>query len=378
MNFLFSEEQEEFRRMVRRFVDERWSIETVRHLSETDSGYDEGVWKQATSELGLAGLAIPEQYGGAGFGFLELGIALEELGKHLAGGPLFATACLGATAILNGGNQDDCARWLPSIAAGECIATLAVGEGVAEVDAASVSAVCRSSEEGWTVSGAKSFVVDGQNADILVVAAREEGSSGDLGVSLLIVAADAPGVEIKTLQGLDVTRRLADIAFSDAPAVMLGKAGEAGPALTRTLREAAVGITADQVGATAWCLQDSLQYAEERIQFGRRIGSFQALKHRCAETKLALELARSAAYWSWWVVAEDPSQLDEASAVAKSMCSDAFRRAAADNIHIHGGMGFTWEHDGHFYYRRAKADEVLFGNGDSHRARLADHLGFPL
>jgi len=382
MDFAFSEEQDEFRSVVRRFVEERWPTGEVRKLAETASGFDRGTWKQMAEELGLQGLAIPEAYGGQGFGFLEVGIALEEMGRQLAGGPFLASAVVAAQAVRAAGSPAQQAEWLPGLASGESIATLAMLEASGRAGIDAIEATCQRSAGGFRVTGKKVAVLDAQNADWLVVAAREPGSTGDAGITLLAVRADATGVVIKPTDGLDLTRKIAEVELAGAPATLLGDAGAAAPALARTLDLAAIAVAAECTGAAARCLESAVAYAKSRIQFGRPIGSFQAVKHKAAEVMLELESARSAAYWSWWVAAQlDESggsalDLAEAASVAKATCNEALARAAAENVQIHGGIGFTWEFDCHLYYRRAKAAELLFGEPIWHRARLAARLGF--
>jgi alkylation response protein AidB-like acyl-CoA dehydrogenase len=378
MDFAFSEEQDEFRGVVRRFLEERWSSAEVRKLAETPAGFDRGIWKQMAEEIGLHGLALPEAYGGQGFGFIELGIALEEMGRRLAGGPFLASAVIAAHAIQLAATAAQRDALLPGLASGETIATLAVLEASGRQDADGIAATCRRDGDGWCVTGRKIAVLDAQNADLLVVAAREAGSRGEAGVSLLVVRADAAGVTVKPADGLDLTRKLGEVELVDATATPLGDAGAAWPALARTLDFAAIAVAAESVGATARCLEMAVDYAKSRIQFARPIGSFQAIKHKTAEVMLELESARSAAYWSWWVAAQPEvtaADLAEAASVAKATCNDAFLRAAAENVHIHGGVGFTWEFDCHLYYRRAKTSEFLFGDPLWHRARIAAQLG---
>jgi alkylation response protein AidB-like acyl-CoA dehydrogenase len=365
--------------MLRRFVEERWPTGEVRKLAETPSGFDRGVWKQMAEELGLQGLAIPEAHGGQGFGFLEVGIALEELGRQLAGGPFLASAVVAAQALQAAASPAQQAEWLPGLASGESIATLAVLEESGRAGLEGVAATCRRGARGWTVAGRKLAVLDAQNADWILVAAREPGSAGEAGISLLAVRADAEGVAIEPTDGLDLTRKIAAVSLADAPATLLGDAGAAAPALTRALDLAAIGVAAECTGAAARCLEAAVAYAKSRIQFGRPIGSFQAIKHKAAEVMLELESARSAAYWSWWVAAQPESSardLAEAASIAKTAANEALSRAAAENLQIHGGVGFTWEFDCHLYFRRAKAAEILFGDPTWHRARLAGLLGF--
>jgi len=379
MDFAFSDEQEEFRGMVRRFLEERWSTAEVRKLAETPAGFDRGTWQRMAEELGLHGLALPETYGGQGFSFIELGIALEEMGRQLAGGPFLASAVVAAHAIQHAATAAQRAELLPGLASGDTIATLALLEVSGRHDAAGIATTCRRSGDGWRIDGRKIAVLDAQNAELLLVAARDAGTVDAAGVSLFVVRTGAAGVTVKPTDALDLARKLAEVELVDAPATLLGDAGLAWPAIARTLDLAAIAVAADSVGATARCLEMAVDYAKSRIQFARPIGSFQAIKHKAAEVMLELESARSAAYWSWWVAAQpegSAADLAEAASVAKATCNDAFLRASAENVHIHGGVGFTWEFDCHLYYRRAKTAEFLFGDPLWHRARLATQLGF--
>jgi alkylation response protein AidB-like acyl-CoA dehydrogenase len=216
----------------------------------------------------------------------------------------------------------------------------------------------------------KRFVIDAQNADLLLVAARELS-----GVALFALDAGAEGVRIEPAPGLDLTRKLAHVHLDGAPARRLGPAGSAWPALARTLAEGAIGLASEQIGAASRCLERAVAHARERTQFGRPIGSFQAVKHRAVDALTRLELARSAAWWSAWVAAFRPAELHEAAAVAHVTASEAFEKAAYECIHLHGGMGFTWEHDAHLYYRRARADRALLGDPSGYRATLGEALG---
>ena len=355
MNFAFSEDQEAFRALLRRFVQERWPVAESRRLAGTGAGYEPAVWKQMAEELGLQGLLIAEEHGGQGFGPLELGIALEELGRELAGGPLFASAALATPALLGVATAQEQAELLPGIASGETIATLAA--------AGSVRA------EGGKLYGDSRFVIDAQNAGLLLVVAAD-----DTGTGLYAVASAARGLTVEPVESLDLTRRYGHVRLDGAAARRLGD-GDAAPALEKARQQAVVALAADQVGGAARCLETALGYVKERVQFGRPVGSFQAVKHRAADAYMVVELARSVAYWSWWVAANDAPELPEAAHVAKSLCAEAYRCASRENIHLHGGMGFTWEHDAHLYYRRAQADEVLFGSPLEHRRALARLLG---
>ncbi len=359
MNFAFDEEQEAFREAVTRFAAEQWPLARSRALAESDTGYDDAVWRTMTGELGLAGLIVPEALGGQGFSMLELGIALEALGAELAGGPLFASAVLGAGTLLELASDDEQREWLPAIASGETIATLAHRDGVELRDG--------------RLFGTQEPVLDAQNAGLLLVVARE--GSGD-GIGIHALDADAPGLAVEATPGLDLTRKLARVRCDGVAARRLGPEGvDASPALRRVLALAQIALSADQVGGARACLGLAIAHVKERIQFGRPVGSFQAVKHRAADAFGAVELARSAAYWSWWVAAESDAERAEAAAVVGSLCAEAYDAAAREYIHLHGGMGFTWEHDAHLYYRRARVGQLLLGAPEAHRAALATILG---
>jgi alkylation response protein AidB-like acyl-CoA dehydrogenase len=370
MNFAFSEEQEELRRSVRRFLEDKSPMSEVRRLMETTEGFDRAVWDQMADQLGLQALAIPEEYGGAGFGYVELFVVLEEMGAALLCAPYFATVALGANAVLSSGDEGAKKDLLPGIAAGTTIATLALTEdsGRWSTDAVTLAA----SETGgkWRLDGHKMFVIDGHNADLLLVAARTSS-----GVSLFAVEAGASGVTRTPLATMDQTRKQARIEFFAAAARLVGAEGGADRVLSRTLDLAAVALAAEQVGGAQRCLDMSVDYAKNRIQFGRPIGSFQAIKHKCADMLMEVESAKSAAYYAAWAAAEDSEELPVVASLAKSYCSEAYFHAAGENIQIHGGIGFTWEHDAHLYFKRAKSSELLLGDPSYHRDLLARRIG---
>ena len=375
MDFAFSDEQEEFRSTLRRFFEEKAPSAEVRRLMETSEGYDPGVWKQMAEELGLQGIAVPGQYGGQGFGFLELGIVQEEMGRVLFPSPFFSTVCLAANAILNAGDEAQKQALLPGIAAGETLATLAQSEDSGRFDAAGITLLAVPDGGGYRLDGHKSFVIDGHVANCLVVAARLEGSAGTDGITLVTVRGDDPGVVATPLETMDEIRKQARIEFSGARAEILGTPGSGWLPLDRTVDQAVTMLAAEMLGASQKCLDMAVEYAKVRMQFARPIGSFQAIKHKAAEVLLEIELAKSAGYYSWWVADEREEELAEAASLAKSVCADTFLLAAAEGIQIHGGIGFTWEHDAHLYLKRAKGSEILFGDATAHRARLATQLG---
>jgi alkylation response protein AidB-like acyl-CoA dehydrogenase len=376
VNFAFSEEQEELRRSVRRFLDDKSPVTEVRRLMDTTEGYDPKVWAQMGNELGLQSLHIPEAYGGQGYSFVELVVVLEEMGRSLLCAPYFASVCLAANAVLNAGTEEQKTALLPGIASGETIATLAFTEPSGKWDAAGITMEATpDGSGGYTLDGTKMFVLDGHTAGLIVVAARSAGSGGTEGISFFTVSGDAAGLTRTALPTMDQTRKQAKLEFSGVKAQLLGEEGAGWAALSKTLDQVAVCLAAEQVGGAQRCLDMSVEYAKVRIQFGRPIGSFQAIKHKCADMLLEVESSKSAAYYAGWAAAEDNDELPVVASLAKSYCSEAYFHAAAENIQIHGGIGFTWEHDAHLYFKRAKSSEILFGDPTYHRELLAQRIG---
>ena len=370
MQFAFTEEQEQLRGFVRQFLEEKSPEAQVRAVMETEAGYDEAVWSQMAEQMGLQGLAIPEEYGGQGFGWVELGIVLEEMGRALLCAPFFSTAVLATSALLHAGDADAASEYLPAIASGELIATVAFTEENGAWDETGVTATATKDGDAWKLDGAKHYVLDGHIAGLLIVAART-----DAGVSLFAVDGDAAGLTRTQLPTMDQTRRQAKIELSAAPGRLIGTDGQGWATLSAMLERAAVGLAAEQVGGAELAMEMAVEYAIDRKQFGRPIGSFQAIKHKCADMLLEVESAKSAAYYAAWCAAQSNDELPAMASLAKSYCSEAFFRAASENIQIHGGIGFTWEHPAHLYFKRAKSSELLFGNPTYHRALLADQIG---
>ncbi len=378
MKLAFSTEQRELRESVRRFLADRMPLPRVRELMESADGSDEKVWSYAGSQLGLQAIAIPEEYGGAGFSFVEQAIVLEELGAALYPGPYLASAVLAATALLASSDEAAKRDLLPGIASGAAVATLAFTEddGSWEPVAIRLAAACEG--DAWRLDGHKSFVLDGHTADLILVVAQ----TGD-GLSLFAVHADAAdaadpetgGLARKELQALDQTRRLGRLEFRAVPARLIGAPGEATAILNRTLDVAAVALAAEQLGGAQRALDMAVAYAKVRHQFGRPIGSFQAIKHRCADLLLEVESLRSAVGYAAAAVAEDSAEVPVVAALVKALASDTYFHVAAENIQIHGGIGFTWEHDAHLYFKRAKASELFLGDASYHRERLATRIG---
>ncbi len=370
MNFAFSEEQEQLRQFVRQFLEEKSPEAAVREQMDTEPGYDTAVWAQMAEQLGLQSLIVPEEHGGQGFSYVELIVVLEEMGRSLLCAPYFSTVVLGVNTLVHSGDDAAQAEHLPGIAAGETIATLAFTEESGRWDESGIEMTATGDGDNWKLSGTKMYVLDGHTADLIIVAAR----TGN-GVSLFTVAGDADGLTRTALSTMDQTRKQAKLEFANTPATLIGTEGDGWTVLERVLDLAAVGLAAEQVGGAQMCLDMSVEYAKVRVQFGRPIGSFQAIKHKCADMLLEVESAKSAAYYAGWCAAELNDELPSVASLAKAYCSEAYFHASAENIQIHGGIGFTWEHPAHLYFKRAKSSELLFGDPTYHRELLAQRIG---
>ena len=369
MSLAITPEQEELRLVVRQFLARKSPSEEVRRLMETADGFDIVVWKEMAEGLGLHGLAIPEEYGGAGYGSMELAIVFEEMGRALLVAPFFSSVALAAPLLLAVGDASANETWLPQLADGSLLATVAVAEEPGDWDLAAVEATATPAGDAWALDGVKSFVVDGHLAGLLLVVAR---TSDGLGV--FAVEPDAAGLTRTPLDTLDQTRKLARLDLAGVAARRVG-AGDASSAIAHALGVAIAALAAEQVGGAGRCLDAAVEYAKIREQFGKPIGSFQAIKHLCADMLMQVESARSAAYYASWAAAESTAELARASSVAKAYCSDAYFKVASDNIQVHGGIGVTWEHDAHLYFRRAKSSQLLFGDPQLHRSRIAAFAG---
>ncbi|MCY4272155.1 MAG: acyl-CoA/acyl-ACP dehydrogenase [bacterium] len=370
MNFAFSEEQEELRRFVRQFLDDKSPESAVREQMDTEKGYDDAVWDQMAEQLGLQGLIIPEEYGGSGFGYVELIVVLEEMGRALLCAPFFSSVVLAANTLIHSGDAEAKAALLPDIASGETVTALAFTEENGRWDESGITVEAAADGDGWRISGTKMFVIDGHTADVVLVAARTAG-----GVSLFWCTGDAEGLTRTALSTMDQTRKQARLDFARTPVALIGAEGGGWAVLERVLDLAAVALAAEQVGGAQMCLDMSVQYAKDRVQFGRPIGSFQAIKHKCADMLLEVESAKSAAYYAGWCASELNDELPSVASLAKAYCSEAYFHASAENIQIHGGIGFTWEHPAHLYFKRAKSSELLFGDPTYHRELLAQRIG---
>jgi alkylation response protein AidB-like acyl-CoA dehydrogenase len=379
MDFGFSQEQDLSRQTARSFLDKESSSAFVRRMLDDPVGTTDDFW-QKLAELGWLGLIYPEAYGGLGLGIVDLTVILEEMGRVVMPGPFFSTVLLGGLALREAGSEAQRQEWLPKIAEGTARVTLAlteeqVGWGPAAVQLAAKPV--KGKDGHFLLSGTKLFVPDAHTADLLVIAARTAKPTKEdatHGVSLFVVRAGARGVRATPLPTMDQTRKLSEVTLSRVevgPEALLGPLhGGWGP-LARVLDRATVGLCAEMCGGAQRVLDMCTDYAKMRVAFGKPIGTYQAVKHKCADMLVAVENAKSITYYAAWAVDEDVPEARLAASMAKAYVSDAYRKAAGDGIQIHGGIGFTWEHDLHLYFKRAKGSEVLFGDATHHRERVA-------
>ncbi|CAG0954176.1 partial Acyl-CoA dehydrogenase, partial [Gammaproteobacteria bacterium] len=325
---------------------------------------------------GWPAILVPEAYGGLGLGWVEVVALLELAGESLLCAPLFSALCLGASALLAAGSEEQRARWLPPLAAGNAFVTLAWQESGRNPPREAPQTTARSDGPGFVLSGRKRWVPDGAAADAIIVAARLDDSRTEGAITLFLVPADTPGLVRRPIPALDLTRRFAEIELREVRLPATARMpGDGATTLGRILDRAAIGLAAEQVGGAQRCLDLAVGYAKGRVQFGRPIGSFQAIKHKCADLLLLVESARSASYFAACVAAEDADELEAAASLAKAYCSEAYFRCAADCLQIHGGVGFTWEYDVHLHLKRAKAGEAFLGSPSWHRERIARQMG---
>ncbi|HEV2301753.1 MAG TPA: acyl-CoA dehydrogenase family protein [Stellaceae bacterium] len=379
MDIGFSEEQELLRDSARKFLEAECPTSFVRARMAEPGAVTPEFWAKLAGQ-GWLGILFPEEFGGSGLGMVDLIVLLEEMGRAVMPGPYFSTAILGGAAILEAGSRAQKTEFLPKIAAGELKATLALAEAEARWDARGIRLAARPEGSGWRLSGEKLFVPDAHLADVIVVAARtREGSMAEDGVSLFLVARGAAGLSIKPLPTIDETRkscavRLAGVALG--PEALLGEAGRGWAALARVLDRAVVALSAEMCGGAERVLMMTTEYAKIRIAFDKPIGSYQGVKHKAADMLVDVENAKSLTYYAAWALDEGEAEAPLAAAMAKAQASDAARRVAAAGIQLHGGIGMTWEHDLHLYLKRAKANEIAFGDAAWHRERAARLANF--
>ncbi|MEO6781817.1 MAG: acyl-CoA dehydrogenase family protein [Bradyrhizobium sp.] len=369
MNFDFSDDQKQLRDEARKFLAEKCPAKAVRTVLDGKQPYDRELWK-GLADMGFLGVAIPEAFGGAGAGHLELCVIAEEMGRALAPVPFSSTVYLAAEAILLAGSDAQKQKWLPLIALGAAIGTLALFEGKGNPSPQAI----KLSASGNSLNGVKRPVPDGEIADFVVVAARTGSSGRDSDISLFLVDMKAEGVEAKGLTNIDPSRGQAELSFKSCKAEPLGPAGEGWSILSQVLDRAAVLTAFEQVGGADRALEMGRDYALDRIAFGRPIGSFQAVKHMLADMYVSATLARSNCYYGAWALSTNASELPEAAASARISATQAFQHCAKNNIQVHGGMGFTWEFDCHMYYRRSNALALSLGSLSYWEDALIDRM----
>jgi alkylation response protein AidB-like acyl-CoA dehydrogenase len=373
MDFDFTEDQVMLRGLVREFLTEQVSVAHVRAMMDDEKGYDPGIYRRFV-QLGM--LPFPESYGGAGLGMVEQASILEEMGRIPYPGPWFATVILAGSAIMASGDERAMARYLPDVCDGGLTMSLAFLEDSIGWGPGEVALSMKKDGDSYVLNGTKRFVPFGQTADVILVAART-GGSGAEGLSLIAVPRDAAGLTVTPDVIADLTEKSATLTFDNVhvPAEnLLGAEGGAWPAIEKTLQRAAVGASAEMLGASRRSLEMSTDYAKVRKQFGQFIGQFQAVKHKLSEMLVAVENSHSAVYYAAWALDADAPDAALAASVAKSYVNGASRKVCGEAIQVHGGIGFTWEYDLHLYFKRAKYFEPLYGDLETHRERVLEEV----
>jgi alkylation response protein AidB-like acyl-CoA dehydrogenase len=376
VQFAHSEEQQLIRESARALLSERAGSAQLRAALAQPGGYDAQLWR-TIGELGWTGLAIPQAYGGAGLGWVELCILMEEQGRRLLASPFFATCALAAPLIAASGSEAQRQALLPRIAAGEVRIGCAASGSDGRPPCDGVTVVLEGRGDGFSLRGVSDFVIHGDSADLLLVLARAPGSQGADAISAVVIPAASTGVSTHPHVMLDLTRPMSRVELDGVSVTrdqLLGEPGAAGGAVEEALHLARIALASEALGGAEQVLEMTTAYAKERVQFGRPIGSFQAVKHRLADMMIEVEAAKSAAWYAACVADERRTELAEAAAIAKSYCCDAYFDCAANAIQLHGGIGFTWEHDAHLYFKRARATATLLGSPAWQRERLVRHF----
>jgi alkylation response protein AidB-like acyl-CoA dehydrogenase len=374
MDFGFSQEQEMLRATARKFFENECPSTFVRTMMDGPAGTTPEFW-QKLAEQGWLGLIYPESYGGVGLGLVDLSVLMEEMGRAVMPGPFFSTVLLGGLALFEAGSESQKKEWLTKIASGEAKVTLAWTEPNARWDARGATLTAKEMSGGFVLSGTKLFVHDAHTADALVVVALtgERGAPED-GISLFLVPRGTPGLDVKLLPAMDQTRKLCEVTFTNVtvgPEALVGEKGDGWGPLAKVIDKATVALCAEMCGGAQKVLEMTTEYAKIRIAFGKPIGSYQGVKHKAADMLVDVENAKSITYYAAWAVDEGIPEAPLAASMAKAYVSDAYRRVAGIGIQLHGGIGFTWEHDLHLYFKRAKGSEFTFGDATYHRERVA-------
>lgn len=379
MEFAFTEEQQMIRETAESFFTDVSTSEAIRAAMATEAGYDTELWQRICAELYFQAITIPEEFGGMGLGYVELVAVMEQMGRFVVCAPYFSTVCMASTALLMAANTDQQAEYFGKILEGET-ATLAFTSN-GQWDANGVTATYKKDGDDFVVNGSYRYVIDGHTAQNLVIAAREEGSTGEEGIALFVLPAATAGVDATWLPTMDQTRKQAQLELNNVTLTSANLMAEnANEQLSKTLDIAAICLSAEQMGGAQQLLDMTVEYTKERVQFERPVASFQSVKHKAADMMTKAEAARSGVYYAACIAQEAlvngpmASELLEAASIAKSYCSEIYFQNAGDALQLHGGVGFTWEYDVHLYFKRAKATEHFLGNSAYHRERLAAKL----
>ncbi|WP_329410489.1 acyl-CoA/acyl-ACP dehydrogenase [Nocardia vinacea] len=370
MRLVFDDEHDQLRASLRGFLEAKSPESEVRRLMATADGFDPEFWSLLAKDLELTALIVPERFGGAGAGQRELSVVFEEFGRAMTCAPLFATVALATNVLLSSQDEQAKQRYLPGICDGTTRATLAHTERDRRWGPETVQSTATERDGKWSLTGRKAWVVDGATAELVLVTARTA-----VGIGLFAVTAPAPGMSTEPAELIDQTRKYAHMRFDEVTAELIGGPGDSWPDIQRGLDLAAISLAAEQIGGAQRLLEMATQYAILRSQFGRAIGSFQAIKHACTDLLLEVEGAKSAVYEASWTADEDPAKLRVTASLAQAVSSQVYYQAAKTNIQIHGGIGFTWEHPAHLFYRRAKCSELYLGDPAHHRKVIAEQLG---
>ena len=376
MDFGLGEEQVMLKTSARDFLENECPKRLVREMMDDEKGYSPELWKKMAAQ-GWMGLSFPEEYGGAGMGYLDLAVLLEEMGRALVPGPFVPTVVLAGRPILAAGSDEQKKQFLPKIAGGDTIMTLALFEPNGSLEASGVTVEAYPSGDDFIIEGSKLFVPDAHVADYILCAARtKDGPDKEDGITLFLIDATTAGIHpivLKTMTG----EKLCEVIFRNVAvprANILGELHQGWPIIKQLLKEATVAECAWMTGGARYAMETAVAYAKERVQFGVPIGSFQIIQHKCVDMLAKVEGATSITYYAAWAVAENDSQSTLATSMAKAYCSDIYTAVTAESIQIHGGIGFTWDCDMHLYFKRAKSSEVAYGDGDYHREEVANIL----
>jgi alkylation response protein AidB-like acyl-CoA dehydrogenase len=374
MEFGFSEQQNILRASARQFLERESPPDVVRRMSDDPQGSSPDLWRKM-AELGWMGLVLPETYAGLGLSFVDLTILMEEMGRVLLPAPFFSSVTLGGLTVLEVGSDEQRRLLLPRLSRGEVKVCLALLEADGRYDPRGIGLRASIRGNRATLNGTKLFVVDAQLADYVVCVARTRGGRNpESGISLFVLDIKSPGVICTPLVSMDQTRRLSEVSFTRVNLsldAMLNGRDTAWPALQRALDKATVALCAEMLGGAEKAMEMCVAYGKSRMQFGRQIGGFQAVKHKIADMKVWVENAKSVVYYAAWAVDSNAPEAARAASMAKAYCSEMYSRVTADGMQVHGGIGFTWDHNMHLYFKRAKSSEVLLGNATWHRERIA-------